>query len=45
MYLTCPRERSQMKKHLDVCHQCQDRADCNEYQKWIQPEIDFEPNP
>ena len=43
-YLICP-NKGQHRKDIAVCHQCQDRADCNEYQLYVQPEIDFETQP
>jgi hypothetical protein len=39
IYIICPKTRSLSRKNIDVCAQCKDRAECDEYQKYIQPEL------
>ena len=37
-YLTCTKNRSLQKKHIDVCKKCPSNEDCREFQEKIQLE-------
>jgi len=34
-YITCYRTRGQQKKHIDICHRCDNRNSCRPYQEYI----------
>jgi len=38
IYLTCTKNRSLQKKHIDVCKKCPSNGDCREFQEKIQRE-------
>jgi hypothetical protein len=38
IYLTCTKNRSLQKKHIDVCKKCPSNEDCREFQEKIQLE-------
>ena len=38
IYLTCTKNRSLQKKHIDVCKKCPSNEDCREFQEKIQRE-------
>ena len=38
IYLTCTKNRSLQKKHIDVCRKCPSNEDCREFQEKIQLE-------
>ena len=39
VYLTCTRTRGQQKKHIDICHRCDDHDLCRSYQEHLRNQV------